>query len=238
MHDPRSIYVEVLEQLDQAARDHKFLMLDNGYDYPAGARLSAYTDTERWALVIEGLVYHNRCHHHDAIQDVLYIFGDPLSKPPRTSNEDVLYPTGDPPAGRVFDDEYGWTVRAATTQMQIGGVLVPLDLSPQSMSSRGVDLEFSPAVGGHELLRSLVPSHSSLLFAHEKELLRRIPEGVPLVLRLHDWNHPDLASGEWPSKNETFQLISRVLETGNASLYQPTARPNTHWSNWPAGGAL
>jgi hypothetical protein len=61
---------------------------------------------------------------------------------------------------------------------------------------------------------------------------------LPEVLLLNEWYHNDLANGEMPSENETFQMIAKVLETGNAEFYKPTKEPNTHWKNWPDGGTL
>ena len=45
----------IVQQLDQCADDFTFPMLDNGYVRLIDARLSAYRDEERWALVIEVL---------------------------------------------------------------------------------------------------------------------------------------------------------------------------------------
>jgi len=41
-----------------------------------------------------------------------------------------------------------------------------------------------------------------------------------------------------PSSYETWQLLADVITTGDISLYKPTLRPNSHWSNWPDSGAL
>jgi len=232
------IRTEVLRQLDQSAEAFSFLMLDNGYDYPAAARLSAYSDGNRWAMVIEGLGYHNRCNFHEAIQDVIYFYGNILSRPPGTSNEDVLYPTGDPLDGPLFDAEYGWTVREGMVHIRIRDQLIPLNLDLESMRALGVELQFPPAVGGHELLRSLVPKHRDGLLATEADLHERVPPSLPLVLRLDEWHHPDLSSGEIPSENETFRMIADVVASADHSLYRPTREPNTHWSNWPNGGSL
>ncbi len=229
---------EVLRQLDQSAGAFNFLMLDNGYDYPAAARLSAYSDGNRWAIVIEGLGYHNRCNFHEAIQDVLYLFGNVLSNPPGTSNEGILYPTSDPLDGPLFDEEYGWTVREGMTHIRIRDHLIPIQLDPDSMRALGVELQFPPAVGGHELLRSLVPQHRDRLLATEEDLHERVPTSLPLVLRLDEWHHPDLAGGEIPSKNETFCMVADVIASADHSHYRPTCGPNTHWSNWPDGGSL
>jgi hypothetical protein len=41
-----------------------------------------------------------------------------------------------------------------------------------------------------------------------------------------------------PGSYETWQQIADVIVTGDASLYQPTLEPNSHWKNWPEGGHM
>lgn len=41
-----------------------------------------------------------------------------------------------------------------------------------------------------------------------------------------------------PSSYETWQLIAKVIATGDRTLYRPTLKPNTQWTNWPDSGGL
>jgi len=41
-----------------------------------------------------------------------------------------------------------------------------------------------------------------------------------------------------PSSYETWQLIAKVITTGDTTLYKPTLKPNTHWTNWPDSGSM
>lgn len=41
-----------------------------------------------------------------------------------------------------------------------------------------------------------------------------------------------------PSSYETWQLIAKVIATGDTTLYKPTLKPNTHWTNWPDSGSM
>jgi hypothetical protein len=70
------------------------------------------------------------------------------------------------------------------------------------------------------------------------EHAREFPLDSPIILRLEEWTHPNLAAEELPSHSETFQMIADVLVSGNSSFYKPTLAPNTHWRNWPVGGSL
>jgi hypothetical protein len=212
-------------------------MLDNGYVYPADVRLTAYRDNTRWALVIEVLGAHNHAGGHNGISDCLYCFGNCLNRPPGTANEDFLYPTadGDSP---TFDDEYGWYVNEEAGTIRIRDTIVPIRFKTDALKAKGIRLEDPPRVNAAELLRWLLPEYRELLLATEEELRQRVPIDLPIILRLDEWHHPDLADGELPSRSRTFQMIAELVGSGDSKHYQPTQEPNTDWSNWPDGGAL
>ncbi|NUR30219.1 MAG: hypothetical protein HOV83_30945 [Catenulispora sp.] len=104
---------------------------------------------------------------------------------------------------------------------------------------RGQDLSVEAPAGEYfpEVVRELVPAHRDLLLADESELRALIPGDLPELLRLEAWHHPDVLV-ERPSQEETFQLIAKVLDSGNPHDYRPTQAPNTHWSNWPESGTV
>jgi hypothetical protein len=228
--------VEILAQLDECARRYVFPMLDNGYVYPADVRLTAYGDGHRWALAIEVLGANPRAGGHGCIQNVIYLFGNCLDRPPGTANGDFLFPTSDGD-GPTFDDEYGWDVREEARTLRIRGVEVPIQRDPAHFARKGIVLEEPPAITCAELLRALLPEHRDLLLASEDELRERVSE-LPVLLRLDEWNHPDLAGDELPSESETFRMLARVLASGDSTAYQPSAPANTHWRHWPDGGTL
>jgi hypothetical protein len=87
-------------------------------------------------------------------------------------------------------------------------------------------------------LRFLVHETPNSFWATEEEIRERIPKDIPLFFELKEWFHPDLANDDLPSKNETFKLLAKVLESDDTSLYKPKKKPNTHWSNWLEGGSL
>lgn len=41
-----------------------------------------------------------------------------------------------------------------------------------------------------------------------------------------------------PGSYETWQLIAKVIATGDTTLYKPTLKPNSHWKNWPDSGTM
>lgn len=52
----------------------------------------------------------------------------------------------------------------------------------------------------------------------------------------------DYNQKEWlesrPSSYETWQLLAKVIVTGDIAFYKPTLEPNTHWTNWPDSGSM
>jgi len=52
----------------------------------------------------------------------------------------------------------------------------------------------------------------------------------------------EINKAEWtenrPGVYETWQLLAKVIATGDTSHYKPTLQPNTHWTNWPESGSL
>ncbi|XBH22258.1 hypothetical protein V5R04_03250 [Jonesiaceae bacterium BS-20] len=208
---------QILAQFDAASEDATFIDLDNGYAYTIDARLHVYSDGQRWALIGEVLGYNPRSGN---VVDVLHYFGNALtSGPVGYENEDFLF--------RVENME------------QVEDVNEPEEFRGGPIRVRGIDLVVQ-AQPGDELdgvFRSLVPEHRDLLLATEEELRRRIPTDLPKVLRLEEWNQPDLFETP-PSASESYRLIAQVLATADASRWIPTLAPNTHWSNWPDSGSL
>ena len=99
-------------------------------------------------------------------------------------------------------------------------------------------LEDEDKINAIEFLRLLDKLYHEKLVATEQEIIERIPKDIKKIIELHDWYHPDVSSNEMPSQNETFKLISKVLETGVIENYKPTNNSNTHCINWPEGGTL
>nr|BFE61240.1 hypothetical protein GCM10020063_057660 [Dactylosporangium thailandense] len=207
--------VEILSQFDAAAEQCVFPDLNNGYYYAVDARLHAYRDARRWALIVETAGYSPRAAN---LTDILHVFGNCLtSGEPGFENADFL------------DRIDNWDEIEDDDQ--------PETYCGTSIVIRGHRLDI-PGEHGEELidvLRRLVPDHRELLLADESELRRRIPADLPELLRLDQWHHPD---GELPSESTTFIQLADVLTTGDVKRYAPDTPPNTHWSHWPESGTL
>lgn len=229
---------EILGQLDAEAERYAFPMLDNGYVYLGATRLRAWRDLERWALILEVVGYSPRAGCFD---DALFVFGNCLAegRAPGSNKQDFLYPVGDGPSGpHQGEDDFFEALHPEARDLRIRDQVVEVSRDPAFYAAREVELAEPPRVGLEELLRALVVDHRQLLFASDDELAARLAPAPPELLRLDEWRHPNLADGELPSQCEAFQQLAQALVAGDPDLYRPTHPPNTHWSNWPEGGAL
>lgn len=209
---------DILAQLDACAAQFVFPMLDNGYVFPVDSRLRAFRDSGRWALAIECLGYSPRA---GRLQNCIHLFGNCLKRSPGTANEDFLCPV----EGDIEDPENPGCLRSDVDALLIRGHEIPL---PSTTEPRQLI----------DVFRDLVPDHRDLLLATEDEIRDRLPPDLPQVLQLETWNHPDLSGDEKPSQSECFLQLADLMASGDVSRYRPTRDPNTHWSNWPDGGAL
>jgi uncharacterized protein DUF7003 len=207
---------DVLGQLDQAARDHRFPAFDHADTPLVDARLHGFRDRWRWAVIVETVVYDRRLGN---LVDVLHAFGSGLTDRPGATDHEAFLRVDDIEA--VVDDE--GRLADGVTAVTVDGALVPVT------GLAGSDMV--------DVFRSLVPIHRGLLLADEKELRTGVLFDLFEVLRLDEWHHPDLSAGELPSDSETFRLLADLLVTGDLSRWQPTEHPNTHWKNWSEAGA-
>lgn len=231
-------FQDILLQLDQCAEDFNFPVLDNGYVYPIDSRLTAYRDDQRWVLVIEIVGHAYRSGGHDGIENCHYIYGNCLNFPPGMNNNHFLLVTANSDEGETFKRGVVWTLNPEVHSMMVREKKVPVSHDPAFYTARGIELESNAHICVHEYMRAITPDYKIEFLAADDEIRTIIPADIPQILQLHEWHHPDLADGALPGGNETFQMIAKVLETGDTSHYHPTCQSNNHWKNWPVGGTL
>lgn len=228
---------EILSQLDER-HSYTFPMLDNGYIYLAGTKLTAYRDQKRWVLIIEVIGFNYRGGGHNGISNCLHVYGNCLSYRPGMRNENFLSLTADSPDCETFDTEESFYLNPNASTFILRNEVRPVIHDRDKYFSNNIILEDEERINAFEFLRMLDNLYHDKLVATEKEVRDRIPNDIPKILELHEWYHPDVANAELPSENETFRQIAKVLETGISDFYKPTHKPNTHWKNWPDGGTL
>lgn len=237
----------ILKILDQAAENFDFPMLDNGYVYLAGARLSVFCSNTDWALVFEVFGFSPRAEHPDLS---IVTIGSRLKD--RNLAEDYVtteayenylqhnpyndFRTFYPIENDSWMDGENSEMVDLSNKIKLRGKLLNSP-SVEDYQSQNIDLE-EPQPAVFELCRYLAALYRDDVLANSLERRVSVLSNLELVLTLEDWLHPDLAGNQKPSETESFQQLAKVLSTGDPSFYQPTVSGNTHWSNWPESGTL
>lgn len=247
---PESSYDEILQVLDQGARDFTFPMLDNGYVYLAASRLSIFSSATDWAVVFEifgfspraGIpdlqvaAFTSRPVHQEAATDFVSEegYGDFLRHNANLSQASI-YPIGD---GDWIDPEDGERVSDTARTIVLRENAIPMP-SPGDYKAADIVLAEPPWPLVFELSRALAYSRREAVLATDDERRSGLQSDLKQVLLLDDWHHPNVVDEEArPSGTETFRQLAMVAATGDPGHYRTEERPNNHWSNWPDGGTL
>ncbi|QEL15244.1 DUF7003 family protein [Limnoglobus roseus] len=239
----------ILAVLDQCCDSLTFPMLDNGYVYLAATRLSLYRSPQDWAMVVENFGYSPRGGLPDT---ALYTFASrlhdrdqPKDYVTREAYEMYLAKNPHNETRFVFPVQEGKWQDASTVELVAKDArVVSVRKNRVSLPSHdeylrhGIELEEPPRVQVFELCRYLAAVHRDDVLATPEEQRISVRPEMERILQIDEWNHPDVADDERPSKSETFRQLARVLATGDVRKYRPKHAPNTHWQNWPNGGRL
>lgn len=230
---------EILAQLDEAAADHRFPMLDHPYVHAGDARLRAFRDPQRWAIVVEKIGYNPRAGAAEGMHLETWAFGNCVQGPPGVTDGDFHAPVSDDPDdGPIDDAETGERLHPEARGLLIRGTRVAIPIDPAHYAARDIALSDPPAIALFELLRALLPEHREALLATDEEACRRLPADLAPFLVLDAWRHPDVRGDETPGQTSTFQRLAAALVAGDPDAYRPPEDPNTHWRHWPNGGDL
>ena len=86
------------------------------------------------------------------------------------------------------------------------------------------------------LIRYLNDTDPSIINATEKEIRQYLPNDLPKLMVIDKFHFESIYDKHnLPGKNETYQLIAKILAKRDTSLWKPTLKPNNHWSNWESG---
>lgn len=239
----------VLAVLDACAESFEFPMLDNGYVYLAKTRISLFRSIHDWAMVIEVFGFSPRAgapdvsiltfasRIHDRKPPTEFVnraaYDAYVSSHPHDEHRSI-FPIDE---GDWQDPENDELVAPAAREVRLRGRAIQIPDS-SALARFSISMEKMPRLSVFELCRYLADSAESNVLATEEECRANVLPEMSRLLRLDEWNHPNLVEGEMPSDSETFQQLAHVAASGDPACYRPTRPPNTHWRHWPEGGRL
>lgn len=239
------LYAGELEWDDYADRHEELKALFPDVDHDdwdlIGMRLTAYAGPTHWAMIIERTGLSTCAAGHDAINTFLFCYGNCLVCKPGHLEGNVLQPTSDGEQGPTFSTgaDADWTkltVAPSARAMRVRGRSVVIPRATEVYEEAGLPTPDAEHLCALDMLRALRFVDRDLLHAADEELRARLTVDVPLLLRLHEWYHPNNVIADPPSRCKTFQMIAKVLVTRDPSHYRPSRASNTHWSRLGEGG--
>lgn len=209
---------DILAVWDNQAADFEFTGFNNmNYD-SVDARLHLFRDDARWALVIEEIVDWPAA---DGLMVLSFGSGTGLA------NEPGLGPTAYPVEANFDEDDDEELIMPAEVVVRGERLRVPTEEIAAHAESHDLAESFS-------LLVWLVRDHREALFRTSEELSALV-DGLPHILQLDDWCHPNVYIDGKVSHSATFQQLAQVLASGDTSKYRPSEAPNNRdWQMWMA----
>jgi Family of unknown function (DUF7003) len=223
---------QILEDLDKHASEFNFPVLDNAYIEFAAARLSAFQSVKDWLIVFEVLGFSTR---EVEFVDGLYVYGSCIERAGFTGTE---IPLSSSPKQPLFDAETNQCIADWSHWLiGVGNEEMPFSPTREEYADAGIVIDREPGRGSLseiELLRFLVHRlGKERFFLSDEDLLRRFPicKNLRKFVQTTQWEHPDIANEEKPSKNISIRSLVEALSKRNPSLFDQ-GLSNTHWTYW------
>lgn len=226
-----------------------FMDLEHGYCKTAGSKIHLYGDKKRWAIVFEKSGYQNRGYRSEI--DLIYI-GNCINYPVHKYTE-RNYITNNTYVPLITSEEYERISNKIGSEMETFELISPevddIEIHGQKVLiekdlSKYLALGIKPReydnpkrlIGFWDIIRYFSDINTSLVEATESEIKMHIPKDIPKLMTIDKFHFMSVYNEDSiPSKQETFQLIGKILVTGDTTFWKPKQKANNHWSNWESG---
>ena len=256
---------EILEQLDlafngtpskyfpigrpQAIKFNFFLNLEHGYCETAGNRIHLYADATRWAIVFEKSGYQNRGTYAEIELDYIGNCIDyPIEKYPgridiSNCSSVILI---DPIEFERIENKEGSEMETfeligqEIKEIKIRDKYVPFDNNYENYEKVGIQVRDydnpQKLIGFGDLIRYLHETNPILISATENDIRKHIPNDIPKLMTINEFHFVSVyEKTNPPSKQETYQLLAKILVTRDTTNWKPTQKANNSWKNWESG---
>jgi len=225
-----------------------FLDLEHGYCESAGSRIHLYADSVNWAVVFEKSGYQNRGGYAtiqlDYIGNCIDYIIEKYNGYTYISNTKYIYLiTGDEYElirnRQGSEREQFELISDHISSVRVKDSIVYLKYDPELYTEMGVAGEFDNPknlMSYGRLIRYIYETQPSIVQATETDIRTNIPNRIPKIMTIDEFHYSSSYNKDMlPSRQELFQLIAKILVTGDSTLWQPAHEPNNHWRNWESG---
>lgn len=240
--------MEILNSLDSAGSNiYQFFpnFSNENYNY-IGSKMTLYKADSLWAIVFEEVIFNI---NEARVEIILNYFGNCLSNMDiissqgrkHISNMKRVYLTEENDVLKLCDNFP--FVSTTCKFIKIGGRQLEINHNygdylksnniPYKSQKRLNDIDIT------SVLRFLYEKDPSVFHATETGKTSFFNDNIPKLMELYKWHHKEyfcLTEHEYigtpPSQYETFQMLAKVIESGDTTKYNPTLEPNTDWRNW------
>jgi hypothetical protein len=223
-----------------------FMDLEHGYCETAGSRIHLYADQKRWAIVSEKCGYQNRggdaeielSYVGNCIEYVIETYSE-RSYITNTSNIVLISPEEYERISSKNEDDFE-LISPVANSLTIRGHEVLIEQDKAKYLALGIHLKHDDnlqhLIGYGDLIRFLSDTNPAVVSATDKEIRQHIPQDIPKLMTLDQFHFSSIYDeSSPPSIQETYQLIAKVLVTGDTANWKPKLKSNNHWSNWESG---
>lgn len=125
-------------------------------------------------------------------------------------------------------------------EIKIRNQFVPFDNDYKNYEKEGIDVrdDYNPQnlISFANFIRYLHETNPKLISATEDEIRKHIPKDLPKLMTINEFYFVSIYDKtNLPSRQETYQLIAKILTTKNVTIWKPTQKPNNSWKNWESG---
>lgn len=220
--------------------------LEHGYFFTAGNRIHLYADSTRWAIVFEKSGYANRGYaariELDYFGNCVNYVNEEHNNRKYVTNSQILTLISPEEFNRIKDSAESSfeLISTDTKQIKIRDTTFLFDNNLENYKKLGInsDIHDNPKnlISFEDLIRYLNETNPSLISASEKEIRQNIPQDIPKIMTIEKFHFESwYEKSKLPSQQETYQLIAKILISGDSSNWKPTLKANNHWSNWESG---
>lgn len=224
----------------------------------AGARLTAFRDSDEWIVALEVIGYDSK---GDFVTNIMSACGNKLIQheggvkgqikrllKPSSSEElpwyrdIVLLPDPTSKSYPHFEEDENGTIvlNPLDFRVSIRGYVRRFMPTYEDYERQGIDLSkrtSAPEIDALvKIVRYLCATQPESLFHAPIEILSRLGRSatIPVFIQAYGWRHPDFRKQERISDSPCLRKLAEALASNDRSLYDcPEDIWNTHWSFWP-----